>query len=83
MYPPAPFIWSRFAKKDLEILNPIYDDEERPRKKPKVLSMLAFKDRHVGSAAPIECKINIKFPKENIAMVVPPSVSHYDDRFWF
>ena len=75
MYPPVPSLWPRFAKKDLETPNPVYDE----RKKPKVLSMLS---KLMGSAAPIECKKNIKIPKGTIAMVFP-SVLHYDDRFWF
>jgi cytochrome P450 len=75
MYPPVPSLWPRFAKKDLEIPNPIYDE----RKKPKVLSMLS---KLMGSAAPIECQKTIKIPKGTIAMVFP-SVLHYDDRFWF
>lgn len=75
MYPPVPSLWPRFAKKDLEIKNPIYDELTAP-KAPSFISKL------FGGSVPIECQKTIKIPKGTIAMVFP-SVMHYDDRFWF
>jgi hypothetical protein len=74
MYPPAPFLWPRrFAKKDLEIPNPISSYDERKKPPRKVLSTrMLSKLTIMGSTAPIECKKNIKFLKETIAIMVFP-----------
>ncbi len=75
MYPPVPSLWPRFAKKDLEIPNPVYDERNAP-KKVGILSKL------MGGGTPLEEQKTIKIPKGTVAMVFP-SVLHYDDRFWF
>ncbi len=75
MYPPAPSLWPRFAKEDIEIDNPIYDERVPPKN-------ASFISNLFGDSGPIESKKTIKIPKGTIAMVFP-SVMHYDDRFWF
>jgi hypothetical protein len=75
MYPPVPSLWPRFAKKDIEIENPVYDERTAPKKK-------SFISKCFGESDPIESQKTIKIPKGTIAMVFP-SILHYDDRFWF
>ena len=76
MYPPASSLWPRFAKKDLEIENPIYDEQFIPKKKSIVEKFL-----YADVSDPIESKKTITIPKGTIAVVIP-SIIHHDDRFW-